>query len=118
MAHRWHAAGGRCGLRGERDSGHLRGGGPGGADVRGDGDCVLELPVLGAADGGFIGRRAVAGSPGINSGNLAGYVSPFAIGLIRDRTHSMFAALLVLSGTALLGGLLTLYVARKQPRAS
>ena len=61
------------------------------------------------------GAAAAAGIAWINSvGNLGGYVSPFAIGLIRDRTHSMFAALLVLSGAALVAGLVTLYVARKR----
>jgi sugar phosphate permease len=61
------------------------------------------------------GDAAAAGIAWINSvGNLGGYVSPFVIGLIRDRTHSMFLALLVLSGAALVSGLVTFYVARKK----
>jgi nitrate/nitrite transporter NarK len=64
------------------------------------------------------GVAAAAGIAWINSvGNLGGYVSPFVIGLIRDQTHSMFAALLVLSGAALVSGVVTLYVARKKVRA-
>ena len=62
------------------------------------------------------GAAAAAGIAWINSvGNLAGYVSPHLVGLIRDKTHSMFAALLVLSGAALTAALVTLYVARKKP---
>jgi nitrate/nitrite transporter NarK len=61
------------------------------------------------------GAAAAAGIAWINSvGNLAGYVSPFVVGQIRDRTHSMVLALLVLSFAALVGGFVTLYVTRKQ----
>jgi D-galactonate transporter len=64
------------------------------------------------------GAAAAAGIAWINSvGNLAGYVSPFVVGQIRDRTHSMVLALLVLSFAALVGGLVTLYVTRKQGAA-
>jgi cyanate permease len=64
------------------------------------------------------GAAAAAGIAWINSvGNLAGYVSPFVVGQIRDRTHSMVLALLVLSFAALVGGLVTLYVTRKQGTA-
>jgi cyanate permease len=60
------------------------------------------------------GAAAAAGIAWINSvGNLAGYVSPFVVGLIRDRTHSMVLALLVLSGAALIGGLVTLAATKK-----
>jgi D-galactonate transporter len=60
------------------------------------------------------GAAAAAGIAWINSvGNLAGYVSPFVVGLIRDRTHSMVLALLVLSGAALIAGAVTLVVTRK-----
>ncbi|MGD0497882.1 MAG: MFS transporter [Bryobacteraceae bacterium] len=62
------------------------------------------------------GAAAAAGIAWINSvGNLAGYVGPYVVGLIRDKTHSMFAALLVLSAAALTAALLTLYVMRKRP---
>jgi D-galactonate transporter len=60
------------------------------------------------------GSAAAAGIAWINAvGNLAGYVSPYVVGMIRDGTHSMTAALLFLSGLALLASVLTLYVGRK-----
>jgi sugar phosphate permease len=65
------------------------------------------------------GAAAAAGIAWINSvGNLAGYVSPFVVGEIRDRTHSMVLALFVLSAAALLGGAVTLYVTRTRPGAA
>jgi D-galactonate transporter len=60
------------------------------------------------------GSAAAAGIAWINAvGNLAGYVSPYGVGMIRDATHSMTAALLFLSSLALLASGLTLYVGRK-----
>jgi nitrate/nitrite transporter NarK len=60
------------------------------------------------------GRAAAAGIAWVNSvGNLAGYVSPYVVGMIRDANRSMTAALLFLSSLALLASLLTLYIARK-----
>ena len=48
------------------------------------------------------GTAAAAGIAWINSlGNLGGYVSPYFVGLIRDRFHSMTPALLALSVLAL-----------------
>lgn len=45
------------------------------------------------------GSAAAAGIAWVNSiGNLAGYASPHVVGYIRDSTHSMVAALLVLAG--------------------
>jgi MFS family permease len=55
------------------------------------------------------GAAASAGIAWINSvGNLAGYVSPFLMGKIRDATHSMFWALLMLSFSCLLSGIITI----------
>jgi D-galactonate transporter len=65
------------------------------------------------------GAAASAGIAWINSiGNLAGYVGPYLIGTIRDATHSMVIALLVLSASALFSSLATLWVAPSavQPR--
>jgi nitrate/nitrite transporter NarK len=63
------------------------------------------------------GAAAAAGIAWINSvGNLAGYVSPWVVGLIRDSTHNMFAALMVLSGAALVSGLITLWVGKPQKK--
>jgi len=52
---------------------------------------------------GFLSSTAAAaGIAWINSvGNLAGYVSPFLVGRIRDATHSMLYALLLLAGCCL-----------------
>ena len=61
------------------------------------------------------GAAAAAGIAWINSvGNLAGYVSPYLVGTIRDRTHSMTLALLALSGAALMSALVSLYVTRRR----
>jgi D-galactonate transporter len=59
------------------------------------------------------GSAAAGGIAWINSvGNLAGYVSPFIIGEIRDATGSMTLALLVLSASCLMAGLVVLQVAK------
>lgn len=59
------------------------------------------------------GSAAAAGIAWINSvGNLGGYVSAMVIGRIRDATGSMTMALLVLSASCLLSGLLVLVVAK------
>ena len=63
------------------------------------------------------GTAASAGIAWINSvGNLAGYVSPYLVGKIRDTTHSMVAALLMLSFCCLLSGILTLISFRPAQR--
>jgi len=54
------------------------------------------------------GTAASVGIAWINSvGNLAGFVSPFMVGRIRDATHSMTLALLMLSFFALASALVT-----------
>jgi D-galactonate transporter len=54
------------------------------------------------------GTAAAAGIAWINSlGNLAGYVSPFVVGHVRDTTGSMSAALVVLAGLLIAAGTLT-----------
>ena len=59
------------------------------------------------------GTAAAVGIAWINSiGNLAGYASPHAVGLIRDHMHSMFPALLALSGAQLATAIVILIVAR------
>ena len=59
---------------------------------------------------------AAAGIAWINSvGNLAGYVSPFLVGRIRDATHSMFYPLLLLAGCSLVAAMIVPVIrARKQ----
>lgn len=60
------------------------------------------------------GAAASAGIAWINSlGNLAGYVGPYAIGMIRDATHSMTAALLMISASALFASFATLWATRR-----
>ncbi len=55
------------------------------------------------------GTAASAGIAWINSvGNLAGYVSPYLVGKIRDTTHNMFWALLMLSFCCLVSGVITI----------
>ena len=57
------------------------------------------------------GTAAAAGIAWINSiGNLAGYVSPYVVGKIRDATHDMLYALLVIAAFCLMSALLVLQV--------
>jgi D-galactonate transporter len=61
------------------------------------------------------GSAAAAGIAWINSvGNLGGQASPWAIGMIRDRMHSMIPALLMLGCAQLMTALIVLYVTRKR----
>jgi sugar phosphate permease len=61
---------------------------------------------------------AAAGIAWINSvGNLAGYVSPFLVGKIRDATHSMAWALLLLAGSCLISSLIVFRFRRRESRA-
>lgn len=54
------------------------------------------------------GAGAAAGISMINSfANLAGFVSPYMIGLIKDATHSTNLAMFVLAGVLLFGAVLT-----------
>jgi D-galactonate transporter len=56
------------------------------------------------------GTAASAGIAWINSvGNLAGYVSPSVVGKIRDTTHQMTPALLMLSACSLASALITIF---------
>jgi sugar phosphate permease len=66
------------------------------------------------------GSAAAAGIAWVNSlGNLAGQASPYAVGLIRDHTHSMIPALLFLSLMQLATALLIWIVTKKKsPRIS
>lgn len=60
------------------------------------------------------GTAAAAGIAWINAvANLAGYVSPHAIGVIVDHTHSMMWAMVAMSAAMLASSVLTLYVTRK-----
>ena len=67
---------------------------------------------------GFLSSTAAAaGIAWINSvGNLAGYVSPFLVGRIRDATHSMAPALLLLAASCLAPSLLVFRFRRQRRR--
>jgi nitrate/nitrite transporter NarK len=63
------------------------------------------------------GSAAAAGIAWINSiGNLAGYASPHAVGFIRDQTHSMLPAMLMLAGLQVMTAVIALVVGRKAER--
>ncbi|WP_084085154.1 MFS transporter [Cupriavidus sp. USMAA2-4] len=86
-------------------------------------DTALSLAALALAAGGSLatsplfwslptailsGVGAAAGIALINSvANLAGFLSPYLIGLIKDTTHSTDAAMYVLAAVLLCGALLT-----------
>ena len=57
---------------------------------------------------------AAAGIALINSlGNLAGFVSPFLIGVIKTRTQSTDAGMYMLAASLVVGALLTLSISAK-----
>ncbi|WP_323118491.1 MFS transporter [Burkholderia alba] len=63
------------------------------------------------------GTAAVAGIAVINSiANLAGYVSPYALGVIKDATHSVTPGLLLIAAALVAGGLVTLTMPRADTR--
>jgi sugar phosphate permease len=63
------------------------------------------------------GTAASAGIAWINSvGNLAGYLSPYLVGKIRDTTHNMTIALLMLSFCCLFSAVLTVTAFKAQKR--
>jgi ACS family tartrate transporter-like MFS transporter len=63
------------------------------------------------------GTAAAGGIALINSvGNLGGFFGPALVGVIKDRTGSNVAALLLLGGALLLMGILALMVGKTQSR--
>lgn len=73
---------------------------------------MVTLPLFWSLPTAFLsGAGAAAGIALINSlGNLAGFVSPFAVGWLKDLTHSTDAGMYLLAGVLVCGGLLTLAV--------
>lgn len=71
---------------------------------------MTSLPLFWSLPTAYLrGTAAAAGIALINSlGNLAGFVSPYLIGLIKDNTHSTDAGMYMLTGWLLLGAVLTL----------
>ena len=76
---------------------------------------LTTLPLFWSLPTAFLGgTAAAAGIALINSlGNLAGFVSPYLVGWLKDITHSTNAGMFVLAASLVLGGLLTLAVPAK-----
>jgi sugar phosphate permease len=77
--------------------------------------ALTGLPMFWPMPAAFLGSAAAAaGLALINSlGQIAGFVSPFLVGWIKDTTHSTDAALYILSGVLLVGAILVLRVPAK-----
>ena len=73
------------------------------------------LPMFWPLPTAFLGSAAAAGGLAlINSlGQIAGFISPFMVGWIKDATGSTTVALYILSGVLLLGAMLVLRVPAK-----
>jgi nitrate/nitrite transporter NarK len=73
------------------------------------------LPMFWSLPTAFLGgSAAAAGIALINScGNLAGFVSPYLIGFIKDTTHSANLGLYAMAGALFVGTLLTFIVPGK-----
>lgn len=73
---------------------------------------ITVLPLFWSLPTAFLGgAAAAAGIALINSlGNLAGFVSPYLVGWLKDQTHSTNSGMYVLAASLLLGALLTLSV--------
>ena len=77
---------------------------------------LTALPIFWALPGEFLGGTAAAVGIGlINSiGNLAGFVSPYMVGYLKDHTGSTSAGLYIIAASVLLGGLIALIPHRLQ----
>ncbi|MDY7578846.1 MFS transporter [Herbaspirillum sp. RTI4] len=73
---------------------------------------ITSLPLFWSLPTAFLGgTAAAAGIALINSlGNLAGFVSPFLIGTLKDMTGSTNSGMFVLAGSLVLGALLVISV--------
>ncbi|MEO6921113.1 MAG: MFS transporter [Collimonas sp.] len=73
---------------------------------------ITVLPLFWSLPTAFLGgAAAAAGIALINSlGNLAGFVSPYLVGWLKDQTHSTNSGMYVLAVSLLLGAALTLSV--------
>ena len=71
---------------------------------------LTSLPLFWSMPTAFLrGTGAAAGIAVINSvGNLAGFVSPFAVGAIKDATHSVSGGLVLLACVLVIGALFVL----------
>lgn len=71
---------------------------------------LTTLPLFWSLPTAFlVGTSAAAGIAFINSiGNLAGFLSPFAVGWIKDLTHSTDSGMYLIASLVLLGGFLVI----------
>ena len=91
------------------DSGNFRRAGPGVPTSRHAGLACAFSTFWSLPTSILSGAAASAGIAWINSvGNLAGYFSPYLVGKIRDTTHNMTIALLMLSFFCLLSAIVTI----------
>ena len=76
---------------------------------------LCTLPLFWSLPTSFlVGAGAAAGIALINSlGNLAGFVSPYMMGWLKDMTKSTDAGMYVLATSLVVGALLTLSVSAK-----
>ena len=76
---------------------------------------ITSLPLFWSLPTAVLGgTAAAAGIAFINSlGNLAGFVSPYLVGWLKDQTHSTTSGMLALALSLLIGGLLTLSLPRR-----
>jgi D-galactonate transporter len=74
--------------------------------------ALTGLPMFWPLPSAFLGSAAAAGGLAlINSlGQIAGFISPFLVGWIKDMTHSTDLALYILSGVMFVGAILVLLV--------
>jgi MFS family permease len=70
---------------------------------------LTTFPLFWSLPTAFLGgSAAAAGIALINSlGNLAGFVSPYLVGWLRDVTHSTHSGMVMMAGSMLLGSILT-----------
>ena len=76
---------------------------------------LTTLPLFWSLPTAFLsGAAAAAGIALINSlGNLAGFVSPYAVGWLKDLTQSTDAGVLMLAGSLVVGAVLTYFVPKE-----
>ena len=76
---------------------------------------LTTLPLFWSLPTAFLGgAAAAAGIALINSlGNLAGFVSPYLVGWLKDLTHSTDTGMYMLAGSLIVGALLTLAVPKE-----
>ena len=77
--------------------------------------ALTGLPMFWPLSGGYLSPAAAAGGLAlINSiGQIAGFVSPYLVGWIKDTTHSTDLALYILAGVILVGVALVLRIPAK-----